>query len=82
VLFNVGHDEESVLPGKWGGKRDDEADGRKKEMTTRWSKFYQEQMDDAKMRGLVEREIKLVRRKGAKAGRRQTGRGKVKTSRH
>ena len=110
-------------------------------MTTRWSKFYQKQMEDAKMRGLVERElenlqvgmqiaklraeenlsqtklaalaemsapkisameneprnltigtlirvahaldsrveIKLVRRKGAKAGRRRTDAGKVKT---
>jgi len=110
-------------------------------MTTRWSKFYQKQMEDAKMRGLVERElenlqvgmqiaklraeenlsqtklaalaemsapkisameneprnltigtlirvahaldsrveIKLVRRKGAKGGRRRTGGGKVKT---
>jgi transcriptional regulator with XRE-family HTH domain len=26
-------------------------------MTTRWSKFYQKQMEDAKMRGLVEREL-------------------------
>jgi transcriptional regulator with XRE-family HTH domain len=110
-------------------------------MTTRWSKFYQKQMEDAKMRGLVERElenlqvgvqiaklraeeklsqtklaalaemsapkisameneprnltigtlirvahaldsrveIKLVRRKGTKAGRRRTRAGKVKS---
>jgi transcriptional regulator with XRE-family HTH domain len=110
-------------------------------MTTRWSKFYQKQVDDVKMRELVERElenlrvgvqiaklraeenlsqtklaakaemsapkisameneprnltigtlirvahaldsrveIKLVRRKGAKAGRRRTGRRKVNT---
>jgi len=109
-------------------------------MTTRWSRFYQKQMEDAKMRGLVERElenlqvgvqiaklraeeklsqtklaalaemsapkisameneprnltigtlirvahaldsrveIKLVRRKGVKAGRRRAGAGKVK----
>jgi DNA-binding XRE family transcriptional regulator len=26
-------------------------------MTTRWSKFYRKQMEDAKMRGLVEREL-------------------------
>ncbi len=26
-------------------------------MPTRWSKFYQKQMEDAKMRGLVEREL-------------------------
>jgi len=110
-------------------------------MTTRWNKFYRKQMEDAKMRGLVERElenlqvgvqiaklraeenlsqtklaalaemsapkisameneprnltigtlirvahaldsrveIKLVRRKGAKAGRGRTRAGKVKT---
>jgi len=110
-------------------------------MTTRWNKFYRKQMEDAKMRGLVERElenlqvgvqiaklraeenlsqtklaalaemsapkisameneprnltigtlirvahaldstveIKLVRRKGSKAGRRRPGAGKVKT---
>ena len=110
-------------------------------MTTRWNKFYQKQMEDAKMRGLVERElenlqvgvqiaklraeerlsqtklaalaemsapkisameneprnltigtlirvahaldskveIKLVRRKGTKTGRRRPGAGKVKT---
>jgi len=110
-------------------------------MTRRWSKFYRKQMEDAKMRELVERElenlqvgvqiaklraeenlsqtklaakaemsapkisaieneprnltigtlirvahaldsrveIKLVRRKGAKAGRGRTGGGKVKT---
>jgi DNA-binding XRE family transcriptional regulator len=110
-------------------------------MTTRWSKFYRKQMEDAEMRGLVERElenlqvgvqiaklraeeklsqtklaalaemsapkisameneprnltigtlirvahaldsrveIKLVRRKGTKAGRRRSGGGKVKT---
>ncbi len=110
-------------------------------MTTRWNKFYRKQMEDAKMRGLVERElenlqvgvqiaklraeenlsqtklaalaemsapkisameneprnltigtlirvahaldsrveIKLVRRKGTKAGRGRTGAGKVKT---
>jgi len=110
-------------------------------MTTRWNKFYRKQMEDAKMRGLVERElenlqvgvqiaklraeenlsqtklaalaemsapkisameneprnltigtlirvahaldsrveIKLIRRKGTKAGQRRTGGGKVKT---
>ena len=110
-------------------------------MTTQWNKFYRKQMEDAKMRGLVERElenlqvgvqiaklrteeklsqtklaalaemsapkisameneprnltigtlirvahaldsrveIKLVRRKGRKAGRRRAGGGKVKT---
>ena len=26
-------------------------------MTTRWNKFYRKQMEDAKMRGLVEREL-------------------------
>jgi DNA-binding XRE family transcriptional regulator len=117
------------------------ADGRKKEMTTRWNKFYQKQMEDVKMRELVEQElenlqvgvqiaklraeenlsqtklaakaemsapkisameneprnltigtlirvahaldsrveIKLVRRKGTKTGRRRTSGGKVKT---
>jgi DNA-binding XRE family transcriptional regulator len=110
-------------------------------MTTRWGKFYRKQMEDAKMRGLVERElenlqvgvqiaklraeeklsqtklaalaemsapkisameneprnltigtlirvahaldsrveIKLVRKKGTKTGRRRPGAGKVKT---
>jgi DNA-binding XRE family transcriptional regulator len=118
-----------------------QADGRKKEMTRRWSTFYRKQMEDAKMQELVERElenlqvgvqiaklraeenlsqtklaakaemsapkisaieneprnltigtlirvahaldsrveIKLVRRKGNKAGRGRTGGGKVKT---
>jgi DNA-binding XRE family transcriptional regulator len=31
--------------------------GRKKEMTSRWSKFYQKQMEDVKMQELVEREL-------------------------
>src|SRR6266700_3728661 len=117
------------------------ADGGKKEMTTRWKRFYQKQMEDTKLRELVESElenlqlcvqiaklraaenlsqtklaakaemsapkisamenksdnltigtlirvahaldsrveIKLVRRKGMKTGRRREGRGKVKT---
>jgi len=117
------------------------ADGGKKEMTTRWKRFYQKQMKDTELRGLVEGElenlqlgvqiaklraaenlsqtklaakaemsapkisameneprnltigtlirvahalnsrveIKLVRRKGTKAGRSRNGGGKVKT---
>jgi len=35
------------MDGGWKGK----------EMTTRWSKFYRKQMEDTKMRGLVEREL-------------------------
>src|SRR5882762_10064986 len=33
------------------------AAGRKKEMTTRWKRFYQKQMEDAKLRELVESEL-------------------------
>src|SRR6266699_2283379 len=76
------------------------ADGGEKEMTTRWKRFYQKQMADKELRGLVENEprnltigtlirvahalnsrveIKLVRRKGRKAGRPRIGGEKVKT---
>src|SRR5258707_5215186 len=33
------------------------ADGGKKEMTTRWKRFYQKQMEDTKLRELVESEL-------------------------
>src|SRR5713226_3630993 len=129
------------LDERGGAPVDWTAAGGKKEMTTRWKRFYQKQMEDAKLRELVESElenlqlgvqiaklraeenlsqtklaakaemsapkisameneprnltigtlirvahaldsrveIKLVRKKGMKAGRRRAGGGKVKT---